>query len=711
MKRIILIFVLCLTCITLFGCQNEKKPATAYEIAVANGFTGSEDEWLASLKGEKGNDGVGIVSIEKTGTENNVDTYTITFSNGTTSTFNITNGINGSNGVAGLSAYELYKKYHSAYDGTEEDWIEALASGSLANSYNTSYNVIWTLASIPPVLAALDSVNSGLDTYAIIERGKTYNGIDNLPNFYNVGFNASNNTSAGFSAEQFDKMVKQIKELNEFGNEKFTIYVQDGTALQGLALAANAKLKDNQYKIVMLEDGTGAYSSFKNNVLGNKTLNGTTDGYYTAFLNEVNSVKSIVDNIKSKNDNQITDSVFNYNIPRAFYLSALDNFVYWLQDETQIVNILEAKNNGSIHTKLLSVFNIAGYEDEVELNVNLRYESISHYVDNLSSEDKELYLKLMYGSYYDDTYNTLTRTTLFDGSTPVPSEKLVFVGSRVNGYPKIVSNATYGIGGVTSADQVPDNYADLDAKYKNELLFANESDYTLFINQIKLDSNYTNGITDEQKAAVRIACFNYYVDYMYTLKMVYKLYGNNFDIIMKGHPREVIGAYTEWTSHYVASGYTFDKLMDNVCIAFHESDSIGKYIGMVPYGTAAENLAYLGTELSICGLPSSTYTGYDTDVDVQFVINLTNGNITTDSNLKVRYEAGNLTYEDNGEIKTTKFYNVGLVYKTLASIFENNSDLHDLYQSLFVNWLKAQTGQDDVSNYDVDNQGYVVEIN
>jgi hypothetical protein len=41
------------------GPQGEPGPegASAYDVAVANGFKGSEKEWLATLKGEKGADG------------------------------------------------------------------------------------------------------------------------------------------------------------------------------------------------------------------------------------------------------------------------------------------------------------------------------------------------------------------------------------------------------------------------------------------------------------------------------------------------------------------------------------------------------------------------------------------------------------------------------------------------------------------------------
>ena len=52
------------------------------------------------VDGSDGEDGVGIVSITKTGTVGLVDTYTITFTDGTTTTFEVTNGANGSGSVA-----------------------------------------------------------------------------------------------------------------------------------------------------------------------------------------------------------------------------------------------------------------------------------------------------------------------------------------------------------------------------------------------------------------------------------------------------------------------------------------------------------------------------------------------------------------------------------------------------------------------------------
>ena len=77
------------------SCKNiNAGPFTAYGIAVKHGYVGTEAEWLASLKGATGATGAagrGITSIVKTASSGVVDTYTITYTDGTTSSFTVTN--------------------------------------------------------------------------------------------------------------------------------------------------------------------------------------------------------------------------------------------------------------------------------------------------------------------------------------------------------------------------------------------------------------------------------------------------------------------------------------------------------------------------------------------------------------------------------------------------------------------------------------------
>ena len=60
------------------------------------------DKGDQGIQGIQGADGVGIAKIEKTSSDGNVDTYTITLTNGTTYTFTVTNGTNGTDGKDGV---------------------------------------------------------------------------------------------------------------------------------------------------------------------------------------------------------------------------------------------------------------------------------------------------------------------------------------------------------------------------------------------------------------------------------------------------------------------------------------------------------------------------------------------------------------------------------------------------------------------------------
>ena len=85
----------------------DQKRLEIYQLAVEAGYEGTYEEWLDSIRGQdgvdgvNGKDGVSVVSVDKTSSEDLVDTYTITYSDGTKSTFTVTNGQNGSDGAQG----------------------------------------------------------------------------------------------------------------------------------------------------------------------------------------------------------------------------------------------------------------------------------------------------------------------------------------------------------------------------------------------------------------------------------------------------------------------------------------------------------------------------------------------------------------------------------------------------------------------------------
>lgn len=159
-----------------------KNGDSYIDLSTWNYYVKENGTWVlkGNIKGSDGQDGNGIVSIKLTNTSANVDTYTITFDNGKTTTFTVTNGVNGEQGIQGkpgedghtpvitigengnwyidgddtgilaegmqgpqgedgLSAYEIYIKYHPEYTGSEEEWLEDLVNGDLREEYKITF--------------------------------------------------------------------------------------------------------------------------------------------------------------------------------------------------------------------------------------------------------------------------------------------------------------------------------------------------------------------------------------------------------------------------------------------------------------------------------------------------------------------------------------------------------------------------------------------
>lgn len=115
------------------------------------------------------NKAVGIEKIEKSGSEGLVDTYTITMTDGSTSTFTVTNGSNGMNGD-GSGAIEDYFIFKLLDDDTYE--VRARQSMNMPRRVEipSSYNgKIVTQISESGFTAGEDVLNYCTDEYVISE--------------------------------------------------------------------------------------------------------------------------------------------------------------------------------------------------------------------------------------------------------------------------------------------------------------------------------------------------------------------------------------------------------------------------------------------------------------------------------------------------------------------------------------------------------------
>ncbi len=129
-KNILLLLPLLILGLFLNGCSNNGL--SAYEIAVKNGFNGSEVEWLESLKGKDGtsfnNQSIFNITSEET---INGHKYTITYSDSSSYSFEVNDGQN---------AYEIAKDH--GFIGDEESWLNSLTVVNYNTTINSSDGVI-----------------------------------------------------------------------------------------------------------------------------------------------------------------------------------------------------------------------------------------------------------------------------------------------------------------------------------------------------------------------------------------------------------------------------------------------------------------------------------------------------------------------------------------------------------------------------------------
>ena len=135
--------------------------------------------------GTDGEDGVGIVSITKTATVGLVDTYTILYSDGTTSTFDVTNGQNGSGSVA-----DVWVDGSSVLDGDTAK-IDLTGKSDVGHTHTTS-----AITDFPTLSTVATSGN--------------YNDLSNKPTIPTITDTYSGTSSNGMSGKAVKSAIDAL---------------------------------------------------------------------------------------------------------------------------------------------------------------------------------------------------------------------------------------------------------------------------------------------------------------------------------------------------------------------------------------------------------------------------------------------------------------------------------------------------------------------
>ena len=136
----------------------------------------------------KGKDGRGITSIEKTGTTGQVDTYTITYTDSTTSTFTVNNSdsIAIQRQIVPSAAVESSATASQAYsagdyvvvNGILRKVTAAIAKGNtISDSNSTATTVTGEIKGMSPVIL-YDNANGGKDSITLSESAENFDYIE-----------------------------------------------------------------------------------------------------------------------------------------------------------------------------------------------------------------------------------------------------------------------------------------------------------------------------------------------------------------------------------------------------------------------------------------------------------------------------------------------------------------------------------------------------
>ena len=255
---------------------------------------GNNGHWIVdgvdtgiSARGENGlpgNDGRGIQSIEKTDTNGLIDTYTITYTDGTTSTFIVVNGQDGPRGAQGIPGDDGYTPVVSI--GSSGNWVVdgvdtgISARGPAGENGNGIESIVKTATNGLIDTYTITYTDGTTSTFVVVNGENGQRGPQGLPGddghtpVVTIGENGNwfvDGTDTGVSARG------QQGEVGETGENGNSVITGSGAPLNTLGRDGDTYIDLDSWYVFVKEDGTWVV---KGNIRGaaGETGNAGTNG-------------------------------------------------------------------------------------------------------------------------------------------------------------------------------------------------------------------------------------------------------------------------------------------------------------------------------------------------------------------------------------------------------------------------------------------------
>lgn len=307
--------------------QNGADGLSAYEIAKENGFSGTETEWLASLKGDRGETGLQGIQGEK-GDKGDTGEQGVQGEKGDKGSTGA-KGSKGDTGADGKSAYDVWLEQGNS--GTETDFLNSL-KGEKGDKGDTGSASV-EIEAIEEQLAELTNQDARWGNFNPVGRAEYPNACDTyyvptgqkrtfavVPRIADIENNALNNSPAGMFVVDFSENIRILENsAHTHTNKEFLDSIETTLNSRFSVMSASLSAVDDEHgrHINSLEETSHTHENktlldtlseqylsetYVSRVVYNRDLNDLHEniqGEHTTFRTEISELKTEVGSIKT----------------------------------------------------------------------------------------------------------------------------------------------------------------------------------------------------------------------------------------------------------------------------------------------------------------------------------------------------------------------------------------------------------------------------